>query len=817
MSVPLIVIGASIAISAAASVYAILSASKQKKSTLSPQTLDSFGVTQAKEGSVIPLIYGRVRLPGNLIYYGNLVTEEITAEAQGGSKGFGGMGGGGDAVTGYRYYLDVWETIGLGKLNLVSAYLNDNELTIDAAETLFNDGENGVYPSAYVADSNQLKGISHVFYRRLFLGNDTTQVPTIHFVVERVLNTGLPNENLSNGNNPAAIIYDLLVQAKIPTNQIDSASFQVASTFWATKGYGLNFIFSEQKKLYDNINTVLSQVDGVFYINEAGKYAIKPYDPDQIVVKSLSTLDLYEFSMQRLSYSQLPNDLRAEYVDSDLDFTERIANFQNPAAIQAVGRVISKSFDLKGFRTLEGASKRLAEIGKYTTYPVAKTEFSTNFKYASLQPGDVVEISYSDLGIASSKFRIDTVDTPSLDSLLVKFKATQVAEILFDENFSNFGGGNYTRAPLVPSAFPKRRIEFILPYNPITKAEENLCFLIEREKNYENGYLIQARTGEPPALPYLPGSDADAGYFNAGFLRGLSRFVNISVPVSYYFSPLTYPHFPCPFNPTYTIDDENEGITFFADSPLDLTLYPEISREELFTKNRFLFICALGVPYTEEFVAFQKIEAVTPPAGNTNFWYKITHFLRGALYTPKRTRGTVAPPPVTNPNAGFLFRLGENYLESERCGSYRVILPSTINESASPANAHPFFPYPYYSFNSLSPRNLSGGGRIEAVRVGSNIDVKFYPATDSFPGCGIGHPDEVTDSEIFGYLGTLFFQRGVTIVEKHSPEVTYSFSDPAAVILSVSIYFPETGKTRGGNIEIGISDGIYIQYIERGG
>lgn len=836
MAVPLIVIGISIALSAAASIYALHLASKQKKNTLSPQTLDSFGITQAREGSVVPAIYGRVRLPGNIIYYGNLITTEIRMQAEGGGKGFGG---GEEQVAGYKYFLDVWETIAAvktGYVNLVDTYVNDNREAVETAETLYNNGTTEISPSAYVTDANKLGSIVHIFYRRLDLGDNTTQVPTIHFIVERILATGLPSENLANGSNPAAIIYDLLLMAGVAANEIDFNSFSNSATFLASKGYGLNLILSEQKNLHECINTVFAQVDGTFFINSSGKYAIQAFDPSQAVTKAITTKDFYEFSLQRPSYSQLPNFLRASFIDQAQDFSERMTSpFVSDAGIQSAGRVIEKSFDLKGFRDIVTAQKRLAEIAKYNIYPVSKIDFSTNFKYASLSPGEVIEAQYDDLGITSAKFRIDSVDFPSVDSLMLKIKSTQVAEALFDFNYAAFSGSEYSRNPAIPSAVVRYRTEFVLPYNPTYKSVPHRIFLIERAQEFENGCMVQARSGSAPSgPPYNAGADAANGYFNVGFLRSFSK-------MSYLWQQPQYD--PGYFDETYTIDDGADGIVIMTRAyPLDLTQWPDISRAEMFSKNRFLFVGILDTPGSPpptfackylkgELIAFQTLAAIANPdpinyPSPTWQFYRIKNFLRGALYTQKQTYDDSDSdyPPVC-----FLCSIADNVLPQDQCAAYRVLLPNAINKLASPADNHPYFPLLTDGYNAsfaikettanygpFAPENICGAGRIQATRTGSNIVVKYYPATYGSPGAGMGNPDEITDSAIFSYAGTLYFEHGSTLVQKISPDVDYAFISAGAVTLKV--YQRLLGILNNavyGELIIDTAEGEYVAYTER--
>jgi hypothetical protein len=52
---------------------------------MKPQGLDSFQMTQNSEGQVVPMVWGKVRLTTNLLWYGNLETQPVYSK--GGGKG----------------------------------------------------------------------------------------------------------------------------------------------------------------------------------------------------------------------------------------------------------------------------------------------------------------------------------------------------------------------------------------------------------------------------------------------------------------------------------------------------------------------------------------------------------------------------------------------------------------------------------------------------------------------------------------------------------------------------------------------------------
>ena len=92
----LIYIGVMLVIAAATAYYAYSVQPNLKGQDMKPATLDAFSVTYCEEGTVVPLIYGTVRVPGNMLWYGNLNT--VVEHAN----------GPGQPIAGYHYYLDLW-------------------------------------------------------------------------------------------------------------------------------------------------------------------------------------------------------------------------------------------------------------------------------------------------------------------------------------------------------------------------------------------------------------------------------------------------------------------------------------------------------------------------------------------------------------------------------------------------------------------------------------------------------------------------------------------------------------------------------------
>ena len=95
-------IGGAVGSLAGAAIDSWLVASMAPTQKIAGQRLDTLQITSSTEGAVIPRVYGRMRVGGNIIWATDFREETETTRHGGGGKG--GGGGGGTEVTEYFYF-----------------------------------------------------------------------------------------------------------------------------------------------------------------------------------------------------------------------------------------------------------------------------------------------------------------------------------------------------------------------------------------------------------------------------------------------------------------------------------------------------------------------------------------------------------------------------------------------------------------------------------------------------------------------------------------------------------------------------------------
>lgn len=464
-----------LAISAALAYYSYTQIPKPKGQDMKPATIDSFNITYCEEGTVVPLIYGTVRTPGNMLWYGNLVT--VVSHAN----------GPGQPVEGYLYWLDVWQGIGIGLLEIIGAYSQDKlvELTNSYTYTpgaapafgitrtltedgraqtiIYNPGDSPYVPTEPGEDAAAMNPVCHVFCDGWHMPMSSTYFPTIHWVVKHRFPSWFPisNAELSNGDNPAAIIYDLLLKAG--ESSFDLASFQTAADYWATKGYGINISFSQQAEARECIQTIFNYVDGVCRQQSDGSWYLLAYTDSDVAEDELDTQDFVEFNITRNSWDSVPNYFIANYSDASADYSRRTVRLPNSALISMLGYRRTQTIDLTAFTDGTTASARLWELAKRMSYPSIRVSFKTDLRFHALQVGSVVSVTHSDYSIVGAEFRITSRTIEDLDKNLISFEAEQLLSTLFDGSFQVGGSTQASTPTYAPSPLVYQKV-FELPY-----------------------------------------------------------------------------------------------------------------------------------------------------------------------------------------------------------------------------------------------------------------------------------------------------------------------------------------------------------------
>jgi hypothetical protein len=148
--------------------------------------LDSLRITSSTEGAVIPRLYGRMRIGGNIIWATDF-REETSTTTQGGGKG----GGGGKVkTTEYRYYASFAVALCEGPITGIGRIWADGKLLDTAGITWrWYPGDETQSPDPFIAakmgaaSTPAYRGTAYVVFEELPLADFGNRIPQLSFEV----------------------------------------------------------------------------------------------------------------------------------------------------------------------------------------------------------------------------------------------------------------------------------------------------------------------------------------------------------------------------------------------------------------------------------------------------------------------------------------------------------------------------------------------------------------------------------------------------------------------------------------------------------
>lgn len=222
--------------------------------------------------------------------------------------------------------------------------------------------------------------------------------------------------------NPAHIIYESLTDYEwgmgYNYSDIDDVSFTEAANTLLNEGFGLSLLWSTQSSIESFIQTVLDHIGGMLQMNTStGKFTLKlirtDYDINQLT--NLNVSNIVEFkSFQRAGYGDIANEVVVKY--RDREESEKTVAVQDLASVQATGSVVSTTKEYDGIKTAALAYKVAVRDLTLLSSPLAKLEVTTNRVLWDKSIGDVVTLTWPDLGITLVPFRIISINRGSLSN-----------------------------------------------------------------------------------------------------------------------------------------------------------------------------------------------------------------------------------------------------------------------------------------------------------------------------------------------------------------------------------------------------------------
>jgi len=372
-------------------------------------------------GGVVPVIYGRARLTGNLIWYGDF--QAIPQQSSAGGKG----GDDNHGTTTYDYKASFIFALGEGTLTDVqNVWASKTKTTLANSNLSFADGGLAQAPWGYLttkfaAQALAYAGTGYVYAMAYDLGQ-SAQMPNLSYEVTGIganAVSGLPDAD------PAAVVFDVLTNARygvgFPAARIDTG-FPVFSGYCRAAGLVVSPVFDTQSDAASLLNGIVQSCNAEF-VWSGTTLTIVPYGDHDLSANGASytapAAPLYSLTdddfldgggqdpvqCSRTRPSDQMNAIRLEWLNRTNDYNPEIAEAKNQAAIEAYGLRGDQPAQAHHFCDANAAT--LAATLKLQRQSVRNVyTFTLGWRYCLLDPMDIVEISDSGLGLTQQWVRI---------------------------------------------------------------------------------------------------------------------------------------------------------------------------------------------------------------------------------------------------------------------------------------------------------------------------------------------------------------------------------------------------------------------------
>ena len=240
-------------------------------------------ITAPAKGQVLPVVYGKARTAGCVIWYGNFHSQPEDTGKKGGGGGSGGKGSSEPATYSSSFAVSLSE--GPIKASPFRVWMGNDEVDLTEIVYTLHTGELGQAADAHIAahlDAGQVSlnypGIAYIVFQDWNFGYAPV-MPNFTFEVTRGLaevvasNPSFPaymqvySEDANGDMNPVAILADLVTNTRyglgLPQERIHEESFVAAAQWCLDNGLYCSPILVDGDSGLSHIEHILTYFDGI--------------------------------------------------------------------------------------------------------------------------------------------------------------------------------------------------------------------------------------------------------------------------------------------------------------------------------------------------------------------------------------------------------------------------------------------------------------------------------------------------------------------------------------------------------------------------
>lgn len=406
--------------------FGLLSGGGQNVTIRAPKAASLRSMTSAY-GRVIPVVYGTNRVQANVIYYTdfNSIEHKSTENA-------GGKGGGGAKQTNidYTYTVCVLFAISEGVVDLTSGqcWVGKNKGSASSFGLSAFTGTNSQSPFSYIATNHPTESLPYANTAYLAasafdLGNNPA-LPNINVEVKGSF-AGSFTGFYPLDANPATILNDIVTNSK----NLGFSSIQGIDglrTYCQAAEILISPAYVEAKPVREIIGNICKIANcGIF--SSAGVLKVVPfcdasilgngasYTPDLTPAYDLTENDFIPSGDEtvrviRKAQSDCYNHVKVSYQNRDNDYNDDVVEAKDQASIDIYGLRTMSEVQLPEVVNKDAARVIAQQILQRSISIKNTYEFRVSWRYARLEPMDIVTLTESNLGLVAEPVRIIEIE-----------------------------------------------------------------------------------------------------------------------------------------------------------------------------------------------------------------------------------------------------------------------------------------------------------------------------------------------------------------------------------------------------------------------
>ena len=412
-----------------------------KTSTISnsEQRILSLQVQQSSQGLTLPVVYGRARVAGNLIWYGDFTTIETKTTTRQGGKGGGGVR---QEDISYTYEAAVMMALCEGEIKGIGRIWRDKEKFESLSQLRLNLAKGGdeqptwthLQQPKHQAQAINYSGTAYIYSPNYEL-TKSAQIYSHNFEVigKMGYSSSIPDAN------PSEIIRDMLTNQNygcgFPAENLGDTS--VYGVYCRAAGIFLSPVYSEQTEAQQNISELLEQTNSAAVFSQ-GRLKIVPYGdvklsgngaayvPNLTPVYDLTDDDFIvsgaedPLRVERKTNADAYNQIQVEYLDRANDYNIAVAEVKDQANIEQYGLRPKDAVKMHGICDAKVANHVAQLLLQRALYVRNEYEFKLGWKYCLLEPMDLVTLTDEGLGLDKTPVRIIEIEEDEEGVLTVK-------------------------------------------------------------------------------------------------------------------------------------------------------------------------------------------------------------------------------------------------------------------------------------------------------------------------------------------------------------------------------------------------------------